>query len=346
MPGRNTFSENEGSLEKIISVIVIVYNMAREAPRTLHTLTPEYQGIDSDLYEIIVMDNGSNPPLGKERVESMSDNFRYEYIDDAPGSPSYALNKAAKLAQGKLLGFMIDGARMLSPGILKYAIRAYHAYQHPAIITLGFHLGSKFQPDAVREGYDQEKEDKLLNSVNWRENGYELFNISCFAESSRHGWFGPISESNCIFIKNSDWDITGGFDESFNMPGGGMVNLDFYSRVCTNEIFEPVIILGEGNFHQFHNGSMTGKTRKELMEQSIKLEKQYSNVRNKKYQSPSVNCDYIGHLPDSSYKFLQKSIEHRGKLMKKNPYKAKLSKFISNNSILSALLYIYRRYTI
>jgi len=307
MTATNPFPDHEKSSEPIISIIVVVYNMEREAPRTLHTLTPDYQGINANLYEVVVMDNGSEPPLGKEVVESLSDNFRYLYIDDAPASPAFALNNGARAAREKLLGFMIDGARMLSPGILKYAIKAYHAYEHPAIITLGFHLGSTFQPDAVLEGYDQKKEDTLLKSVNWKENGYELFRISCLAESSKNGWLGPISESNCIFIKNSDWSMTNGFDESFDMPGGGMCNLDFYHRVCTNETFEPVIILGEGTFHQFHNGSMTGKKRKKRKRQTKIINKQYSEIRNSTFKPPIVNYDYIGHLSESAQKKIRRS---------------------------------------
>lgn len=38
-----------------VSVVVVVYNMPREAPRTLHSLSAEYQRhIDADDYEVIV----------------------------------------------------------------------------------------------------------------------------------------------------------------------------------------------------------------------------------------------------------------------------------------------------
>jgi glycosyltransferase involved in cell wall biosynthesis len=43
-----------------LSVIVISYNMARELPRTVRTLSPALQqDIGEDDYEIIVIDNGS-----------------------------------------------------------------------------------------------------------------------------------------------------------------------------------------------------------------------------------------------------------------------------------------------
>ena len=47
-----------------VSLIVLVFNMSREVPRTLHSPSASYHlHIDPDDYEVIVVDNGSNPPL-------------------------------------------------------------------------------------------------------------------------------------------------------------------------------------------------------------------------------------------------------------------------------------------
>ena len=43
-----------------VSVIVVVFNIPREAPRTLYSLSAEYQrDIAADDYEVIVVDDGS-----------------------------------------------------------------------------------------------------------------------------------------------------------------------------------------------------------------------------------------------------------------------------------------------
>ena len=60
-----------------VSVIVVVYNMGREAPRTLFSLSAAYQRrIAAERYEVIVVDNGSAPPLDHRFLETMEGNYR------------------------------------------------------------------------------------------------------------------------------------------------------------------------------------------------------------------------------------------------------------------------------
>ena len=77
-----------------LSVIVVVFNMCREAPRTLATLKSTYQGLNSSLYEVIVVENGSSEPLGPEIVQAIDPSFRYiTFPADSP-SPAAAINAA------------------------------------------------------------------------------------------------------------------------------------------------------------------------------------------------------------------------------------------------------------
>src|SRR5690348_14796062 len=97
-----------------LSVVVVAYEMRRELPRTLRSLTVPYQrDIDDDEYEIIVVDNGSSAPL---EVDSPA--VRLHRLDPAPASPAHAANVGIALAQGELIGLVVDGARMASPGLL------------------------------------------------------------------------------------------------------------------------------------------------------------------------------------------------------------------------------------
>src|SRR5271156_1511482 len=102
-----------------VSVIVVVYNMGREAPRTLFSLSAAYQRkIAAEQYEVIVVDNGSAPPLDHRFLETLEGNYKVIRIDEADPSPVQAINRGLAEARGDLVGVLIDGARIASPGLL------------------------------------------------------------------------------------------------------------------------------------------------------------------------------------------------------------------------------------
>lgn len=245
-----------GRKKDFISVVMIVYNMGREAPRTLHSLSTKYQqGIGAESYEIIVIDNGSTPPLGRETVEAYGPNFRYFYIDNPKPSPAEAVNFGASKARGDIICVMIDGARLVTPGMLLYALKAFRAYDNPVVGVPGWHLGSEPQQLAVTKGYSQSVEDGLLASIGWPHGDpYRLFEISCLALSSKDGCFVPLAEANAVFVRRKLYDRLGGFNNAFASPGGGLVNLDFYARATSQVGASTICLFGEGCFHQLHSG--------------------------------------------------------------------------------------------
>ncbi len=136
-------------------------------------------------------------------------------------------------------------------------MRALSLAPHAFVYTLGMHLGPKPQNESMAEGYDQRAEDALLDSIDWRADGYRLFNASSVAYSSRNGFLSKLSESNCFAMRREDYLALDGLDERFDGPGGGLVNLDFFNRVHEQPWIEPFMLLGEATFHQFHGGVAT-----------------------------------------------------------------------------------------
>ncbi len=306
----------------ILSIVVVIYDMEREAPRTLFTLKPEYQNLPPSLYEVIVVDNGSPRALGERLVRGISEHFQYVYLQPGDPSPVRALNFGASLSRGRLIGFAIDGARMLSPGILQYAMRAARAYDNPVVSTLGYHLGHEAQPIAVSKGYDQLVEDRLLASVDWTRDGYSLFRIAAPAPSSKNGWLAPIGESNCVFVTPKTFDDVGGFHVGFDTPGGGFANLDFYREICEHPETELVILLGEGTFHQIHGDATTGKSQKELAELMSGLGEQYFQIRGKQYEPPVVACDFLGHVPPTLHSGMGDTLDNYARFQCEQPKRA------------------------
>jgi len=68
-----------------VSVVVVIYNMAREAPRTLHSLSAAYQRhIDADDYEVIVVDNGSQPSFDAAVLDGLAGHSHLSRTDGCP----------------------------------------------------------------------------------------------------------------------------------------------------------------------------------------------------------------------------------------------------------------------
>lgn len=272
-----------------LSVILVAYNMARELPRTLASLSRRMQpGTDGLQYEIIVVDNGSVPPVSLP-YDPMVSIMR---VKDASPSPAAAVNRAVEASGGDLVGVFVDGARLASPGILRLAAQAAKLHHRPVIATLGFHLGPEMQVESVAKGYDQAQEDALLTSSGWQEDGYRLFRISTFAGSSADGWFQPIAESNALFMPRELWRELGGYDERFVCPGGGLMNLDLYKRACELPETQLVVLLGEGTFHQVHGGVATNA----LVSPWAEFHGEYVAIRGQPYVRPSPDPLYLGHV--------------------------------------------------
>ncbi|MBD9520725.1 glycosyltransferase [Ensifer sp. ENS02] len=276
-------SAKRRSRQTRLSVVLVAYNMARELPRTLLTLSPTNQELSSDDYEVIVVDNGSTQEYDVQSLQDICPNMRLVRMEHPSPSPVAALNQGIEMAEGVVVCAFIDAARMGSPNLLKAGLAACEMHDRAVVGSLSFHLGHEAQNASVFKGYNQTIEDELLATVNWRLNSYELFRISSFDPSSRFGLYECPAETNALFLRKELWNEYGGFDPAFKGRGGGLVNLDMWRRLCEDERNLVVTLLGEGTFHQFHGGVATNAVS-DVWEE---MHAEYVAIRGVQFRVPS-----------------------------------------------------------
>lgn len=287
-----------------LTIIVNFHEMTREAPRTLFTLSAEYQrGVAPADYDVVAVDNGSSRPLRPEDVRAFGPNFRCAIEPPGACSPVAVMNRAARAVSTPWLACVIDGARMLSPGMVETTLIALATAAEPFVFTIGMHLGPKPQNTLVEQGWTTADEDQLLDSVDWSDDGYRLFAISSLAGSSAQGFLGAVAESNAFALPRALFMAVGGFDERFDSPGGGLANLDFFKRVVMRPGVTPICLLGEATFHQMHGGVATNARAHAHPWRSFAAE--YERIRGEPYR-PAVGMRplYVGRLSDEAARWL------------------------------------------
>jgi len=240
----------------LVSVVIVVHRMARQAENTLRSFSVPYQrDVRPEDYELVVVENTSDDLLGEDRARAAAPGVRYFLRDETGTSPAPALNFGVAQARASMLGLVIDGARLVTPRVISYALLARRMSEDALVAVPGYHLGQSEQQNNV--GYGEAEERGLLEGADWQRNGYRLFDIACVSSANRHGVFHPLMESNCLFCSRKAFDGIGGADERFDLPGGGSVNLYLYRKLALLPESRLVVLPGEGSFHQFHGGVTT-----------------------------------------------------------------------------------------
>lgn len=261
-----------------VSLVVIAYDMARELPRTLVSLSRPYQRRPPDGgWEIIVIDTGSPEPLDPSAWDGLDAAVVFHRRAPADhGSPVAAINFGLSIARGAFIGVLIDGARLASPGLLGACARAAALHPRAIVAPRNHHLGPSLQHDAGMAGWTREAEDRLLASIDWPAGADRLPEIATpeLADPA-----APMLESNAIFMARALWDELGGFDPAFHGRGGGAANLDLFIRACALPGAQLIRLVDEGTFHQTHGGTTTGAGARGAAELLKRGSRQYFRLR-------------------------------------------------------------------
>lgn len=316
---KDGFSEPEQGVRPagsrpVLSVVVVVYKMAEQAERTLASLSPAHQaGADPGDYEVIVVENESPEMLGEARARAAFGGAGLRYVAQAEtqASPVGAVHAGAALARGTHLALMIDGARMLSPGVIAGTLAALRTGPAAVVSVPGYHLGHDLQQVTVNEGHDAATDRALLAGIGWPADGYRLFEIAVLSGSCRGGFFRPQAESNFLVLPVTLWRRLGGMDRRYADHGGGMVNIAFYKAVLEHPGVQFHLLFGEGTFHQFHGGVTTNTPEAERVAVMTAIVAQDEALRPDR-SLPATAPILFGRAHPAMLPFLRLSVERAG----------------------------------
>jgi glycosyltransferase involved in cell wall biosynthesis len=300
-----------------ISIILIAYRMSEQLQRTLLTLAPEYQrGVSADEYEVVLVENSSTDNLPAATVAQLPDNFRY-FLREEPGhSPVPAINIAFSECRGTFIGLVMDGARMLSPGCIRTALDAFAITTDALVAVPGYHLGEQEQHLHETDAEALVEEQALLNSIDWRGDGYELFSIATFSGANRRGYLHPIMECNCVFASAANFRRIGYADPQFTMPGGGSINLHIYRSLGMLPGTRVFVLPGEGSFHQYHGGVTTSSyadRQAEIERHRVQLHSLWPGGFHSLRRKPTL----LGEISMQAFPFLEDSLRRSRNRLKR-----------------------------
>ena len=162
-------------------------------------------------------------------------------------------------ARADLVGLIIDGARMVSPGLLATALLASRLADRPVITAPAWHLGPTTHMRAAEADTRPARRTTSAPAMRLGQQRLRAVRPGDVGRPSWRCWFGATSESSSLFLRAETWRALDGLDERFDLPGGGLVNHDLYERACGLPGSRLVVMLGEGTFHQIHGGAATSR---------------------------------------------------------------------------------------
>lgn len=295
--------------DPLLSIIVIVHDMPRQALNTLRSLDAAHQrDVDPDDYEVVVVENRSPRTLDAADVAALPGRFRYVLRDEPGVSPAAAINDGFARARGRCIGLMIDGARMVTPGVVHHVLAANRITADALVAVPGYHLGDHEHQLHATHGYTEHREQELLRAIGWERDGYGLFAISCLSGANRHGIFHPFMECNCMFLPRDVFRDIGQADERFDLPGGGALNLAIYRLAALHPRTKLFVLPGEGSFHQLHGGVTTSEVpdREALLH---RIRNQLHEILGCPFKAPKIQPTLLGPVGPAALRHLRFSVE-------------------------------------
>ena len=209
-----------------VSVIVPYYAQPQELARTLAAL--EGQTYPRDLFEVVVVDDGSPEPLARPRSTPLD--LKVARQEDLGFGAARARNTGVRAAAHDVLLFL-DADMLPEADWLAAHARWHHAV--PDALTLGLRAHVpvdgvdagmiRNRPGTLRELFAGRKADPAWFEPFWTRRGD-------LRSSKADDLFRAVASGN-LGIRRGFYDLVGGFDESFTEWGGEDVEFGYRAYV-------------------------------------------------------------------------------------------------------------------
>lgn len=230
-----------------LSVVMLVQGTPRQSENAIFSLSAAYQrNVREQDYEIVVVETRSNEMLGRGRVEKIASNVRYFEHGHGGLGPNVPWKLGITKARAALVGVLLDGASVATPGVVEHALWASRIGERALYAVPSHHLRPVTLPARGRKQEGDGANLALLESVDWRKWGYRLFEIAIENEWPTGSPSDPIVDCSFLFCQRALWD-----EIAERTANDGAEPFD---ELCRLEQTKLVVPWSEGTFHQYHAG--------------------------------------------------------------------------------------------
>lgn len=233
----------------VISIIGTIYNQAKQAERTIDIWCRQRF---EHPYEIIVLDDGSTDNT-REMITEIQSKYpgliRYFYFDepDLIRNCTLLFNTAVRRLIRSEIAVIQWYDRI--PSTFDALKILYKPHLRENKICVSF-LTRMIAGSSSRDVIEESEVDRLLDTVNWREDPMELMKIMGVPGS--HCYPHTMNESACFSVKKRHLKEINGYDERY-VRVANYSNIELYGRLKKSGI--KMIITEDYTFHQPHESN-------------------------------------------------------------------------------------------
>ena len=208
---------------------------------------------------------------------------------------------ASRSPRGEAIALMIDGAHVLTPGVLRYGMLGLRTYEPAIVATQQWYVGPGQQPDAMHAGYDQRLRGPAVRARSSGRSTATGCSRSATSSATATGstGCGRATASSCPARCSSR---SAASTRASRCRAAATPTSTSTSGSARRPDVTVVTILGEGSFHQVHGGTTTNQARPRRARPSVlsSYREHFARARGRGLRGPRKPIHYVGSMPGAA----------------------------------------------